>query len=37
MTTLKTIKGKHIVTIDKKEYIFDTFRDALTFIFNRNG
>lgn len=39
MTTLKRINGMHIVTIDKKEHYFETFRKAFAFIQknNRNG
>lgn len=33
MITLKTIKGKHIVTVDGNESIFDNSRDAWEFIY----
>jgi hypothetical protein len=37
MTTLKRINRKHIVTVNGEQFVFETFREALTFIFNRNG
>ncbi len=37
MTTLKRINGQHIVTVNREEHFFNSFREALEFIFNRNG
>jgi hypothetical protein len=34
MITFKTIGGKHIVTVDGKEIIFDNFPDAWEFIYS---
>ena len=33
MITLKTIRGKHIVTVDGIETVFDMMWDALEFIY----
>ena len=35
--TVKTVRGKHIVTIGKKVKVFDTIREALDFIFKERG
>lgn len=34
MITLKRIRGKHIVTVDEKESVFDMMWDALEFIYS---
>lgn len=34
MLTFKTIRGKHIVTVDGKEVVFDNFFDAWEFIYS---
>ena len=33
MITLKRTNGQHIVTVDGKQFVFDTFRKALQYIF----
>lgn len=32
MITFKTIKGNHIVTVNRKEYVFSDMRPAWVFI-----
>ena len=34
MITFKRIRGKNIVTVDGKEFVFDMFWDALEFIYS---
>ena len=34
MVTFKTIRGKHIVTVNGEESVFNTIRDALEFIYS---
>ena len=31
--TFKTIKGKHIVSVDENDYVFETTHDVWNFIF----